>query len=139
IGSTNANRRGLFHDGEINAFTIPQALKAAVDNPARALRTKLWAEHLGLPPALGPVLLDDPIGGFELLRRTHFQGNRVTPSEMLDTNRYLTVPTTTGLIAQALLATAIRWVDSLIPLIWNDMADPTTSAAPQPARGPTPP
>ena len=29
IGSANVNRRGHFHDGEINIFTVPQALKTA--------------------------------------------------------------------------------------------------------------
>ena len=48
IGSANTNRRGFFHDGELNVFAIPEALRAAPENPARALRTQLWAEQLGL-------------------------------------------------------------------------------------------
>ena len=33
IGSANINRRGLYHDGEINVFSVPQQLKASRDNP----------------------------------------------------------------------------------------------------------
>ena len=36
IGSANINRRGLYHDGEINVFSVPQRLKAARDNPIAA-------------------------------------------------------------------------------------------------------
>ena len=53
IGSANYNRRGFFHDGELNVFAIPEQLRRADENPARALRVALWAEHLGLPPAMG--------------------------------------------------------------------------------------
>ncbi len=53
IGSCNTNRRGFFHDGEITAFAVPEQLKAARENPALNLRTALWAEHLGIPPAMG--------------------------------------------------------------------------------------
>ena len=54
VGSCNANRRGFFHDGEITAFAVPEQLKAAPENPAPALRCALWAEHLGIPPSMGP-------------------------------------------------------------------------------------
>ncbi|MEO7273228.1 MAG: phosphatidylserine/phosphatidylglycerophosphate/cardiolipin synthase family protein, partial [Vicinamibacterales bacterium] len=49
IGSANLNRRGFFHDGELNVFAIPEELRAAPDNPARAARTALMAQQLGLP------------------------------------------------------------------------------------------
>ena len=49
IGSANVNRRGLYHDGEINVFSVSQQLKAAPNNPIAALRRRLWAEMLDLP------------------------------------------------------------------------------------------
>ena len=54
IGSCNTNRRGFFHDGEITAFAVPGAAQGvAARTPRCALRTALWAEHLGIPPAMG--------------------------------------------------------------------------------------
>ena len=69
IGSCNTNRRGFFHDGEITAFAVPEQLKASRENPALNLRTALWAEHLGIPPAMGRALLADPVAAFELFRQ----------------------------------------------------------------------
>ena len=138
IGSTNMNRRGLFHDGEINAFAVPEQLRAALDNPARALRTALWAEHLGLPPAMGEALLHDPIAAFDLFRRSRYEGNRFTPFNALDLKPYLAIPTGDGLVIQLLSASAIGWAATLVPLIWNDVSDPTSFADPDPTPGPTP-
>ena len=83
IGSCNANRRGFFHDGEITAFAIPEQLKASRENPALNLRTALWAEHLGIPPAMGASLLADPVAAFELFRRPTLIGNRVSGFDAL--------------------------------------------------------
>ena len=68
IGSTNINRRGFYRDGEISAFSVPQDLRTAADNPARDLRTRLWAEQLGLSPNMGASLLADPMAGFEFFK-----------------------------------------------------------------------
>lgn len=138
IGSTNINRRGLFHDGEINIFAVPEQLKSAPDNPARALRTALWAEHLGLPPVMGASLLGDPIAAFELFRRSRYEGNRFTPFIALDLKQYLGFPTGDGLVIQLLSASAIGWADTLIPTLWNDASDPTSYTDPDPTPGPTP-
>jgi hypothetical protein len=138
IGSANINRRGLFHDGEVNVFAVPERLKAAADNPARALRTQLWAEHLGLPPAMGPALLADPLAGFELFRRSLFQGNRFAPFRSLDTAPYLSFPTSDALVTQLLTAAGIVLTATLIPQVWNDLSDPTSFNDPDPTPGPTP-
>jgi len=42
VGSANLNRRGLATDSEMNVQSIAPTV-------ARALRIRLWAEHLGLP------------------------------------------------------------------------------------------
>jgi phosphatidylserine/phosphatidylglycerophosphate/cardiolipin synthase-like enzyme len=52
VGSANLNRRGISADTEMNVHSIaPEA--------ARALRVRLWAEHLGLPEA--EIADTDPI------------------------------------------------------------------------------
>ena len=78
IGSANINRRGLYHDGEINVFSVPQRLKAARDNPVASLRRRLWAEMLDLPLATAGPLLEDPRAAARLFDRAPFEGNRFT-------------------------------------------------------------
>lgn len=138
IGSANLNRRGLFHDGEINVFAVPEQLKSAPDNPALALRTSLWAEHLGIAPSMGRSLLSDPIAAFDLFLRSRYVGNRFTRISALDLKPYLAVPTTDTYIMQAAAATIIGWANTLIPIIWNDLTDPTSFSDPSPTRGPEP-
>ena len=139
IGSTNVNRRGFFHDGEIHAFAIPQDLKGAADNPARDLRTRLWAEQLGLSPAMGAALLADPIAGFELFRRSSYQGNRFVPLDQLK------VPTP---LLGDLSIPGPDWVGNLLKFtiqnvlelesddIFNTLSDPTSAIDPDPRPGP---
>ena len=140
IGSSNANRRGFYHDGEIHAFAIPEQLKAAADNPARALRTALWAEHLGLPPAMGAPLLEDPIAGFELFRRSFYEGNRFTQFDALDVQAQFGSVLTTdklGILFAAIGVPAILPDDDLRTL-WNDASDPTSFSDLTHSSGPIP-
>jgi phosphatidylserine/phosphatidylglycerophosphate/cardiolipin synthase-like enzyme len=136
IGSANINRRGFFYDGELNVFAVPEQLRAAPENPARAMRTALWAEQLGLAPSMGPALLGDPIAAFELFRRSRFEGNRFTPFEALDLKPYLDVPVGDGLIINLLAATIIGWTASHVELLWNDVLDPTSFSDEHPVPGP---
>jgi phosphatidylserine/phosphatidylglycerophosphate/cardiolipin synthase-like enzyme len=139
IGSANLNRRGLLHDGEINIFAVPERLKASADNPARALRTALWAEQLGLPPSMGSALFGDPIAAFDLFRRSRYEGNRFTTFNALNVNYYLTIPGTDGLVLQILEYIVIpTLVNPMIPTIWNTVTDPTTNLDPDPTEGPSP-
>jgi phosphatidylserine/phosphatidylglycerophosphate/cardiolipin synthase-like enzyme len=142
IGSANMNRRGFFHDGEANAFAIPQDLRGAADNPARDLRTRLWAEHLGLAPEMGAALLSDPMAGFEFFRRSRYQANRFTPLNEL------ALPTPTLNDMPALMDVLPEWVKQVLQLgvqvtlealskeIFNTLSDPTTSIDPNPLPGP---
>ena len=78
IGSANINRRGLYHDGEINVFSVPQKPKASRDNPVASLRRRLWAEMLDLPLATAGPLLEDPRAAARLFDRSPLEGNRFT-------------------------------------------------------------
>ena len=76
VGSANINRRGFYSDGEANLYCVPQALRAAADNPVRTMRKRLWADHLGLPASLATPLLDDPLAASHLFERSYLAGNR---------------------------------------------------------------
>lgn len=142
IGSCNLNRRGFFSDGEINVFAIPQQLRGAPDNPARALRTALWAEHLGLPPAMGPVLLEDAVAGFELFRRAHNLGNRFTPLHATDPRSQFSISEET--ILPLSVAGMIGTVLGNLPFaaqfiyrrIWNLVIDAPSRTDETPTEGP---
>jgi len=132
IGSTNINRRGFFHDGEVTAFAIPQDLRTAAANPARDLRTRLWAEQLGLAPEMGATLFADPISSYELFRRARREGNRVMPL----TELAVPVPTLGELptafevlptwARQLLQFTLQNSLEVFSQDIFNTLSDPTT-------------
>lgn len=142
IGSMNLNRRGFYHDGEMVASAVPAALAAARDNPARTLRTALWAEHLGIEPAMGEALLADPIAAFELFRRSRYQGSRFTPfREFLvphaDTHLPKMLEGIVGAPAYIALEALLQgFLQGNRAKLWNDIADPTTAVDPNPEPGP---
>lgn len=137
IGSCNTNRRGFFHDGEITAFAVPERLKAARDNPALALRTALWAEHLGIPPAMGRALLADPVAAFELFRRPVVAGNRLSGFDALGIKPELGFPSDKGMWLKLLAAWGLSINEALLmPYLWNGFIDPTTATDPDPEEGP---
>ncbi len=142
IGSTNINRRGFYHDGEISAFSVPQDLRTAADNPARDLRTRLWAEQLGLSPDMGASLLADPMAGFEFFRRSRYEGNRFTQLSELS------LPTPTLSDLPDIVKAIPDWVKNLLQFslettleafsddIFNTLSDPTTTLEDNPQPGP---
>ena len=137
VGSCNANRRGFFHDGEITAFAVPEQLKAAPENPARALRCALWAEHLGIPPSMGPALLADPVAAADLFRRPTQIGNRLSSFAALGIKPELGLfdgEAATWL--KMLMTLGITFTDGVVPFVWNVFADPTTATDPLPTAGP---
>jgi hypothetical protein len=136
IGSCNTNRRGFFHDGEITAFAVPERLKASRDNPALGLRTALWAEHLGIPPAMGRALLADPIAAFELFRRLTLNGNRVSTFDALGVTPELGFPSESASWKRMLAIIGLQVAEDLVPYVWNVFTDPTTATELNPAVGP---
>lgn len=137
VGSCNANRRGFFHDGEITAFAVPEQLKSAPDNPARALRCALWAEHLGIPPSMGPALLADPIAASDLFRRPTQVGNRLSSFAALGVKPELGLFDGEAKTWLKMLTTlGITLAEGIVPFVWNVFADPTTATDPLPSAGP---
>ena len=136
IGSCNTNRRGFFHDGEIAAFAVPERLKSAAENPARALRTALWAEHLGLPPAMGRALLVDPVAAVDLFRRPTLAGNRLSSFAALGVTPELGFPGEASTPAKMFTAFGLVLANEMVPYVWNSLVDPTTGTDPAPVPGP---
>lgn len=134
IGSANINRRGLFHDGEINAFTIPQALKTAPNNPVAKLRARLWAEMLDLPADIAAPLLRDPLAAAKLFERSPLAGNRFVdidahPTNLLVGNGVFNGFTTLMILIQLLLAYTI--LDGDDEKLFDYVVDPTSKLEPQ--------
>jgi hypothetical protein len=137
-GSSNINRRGMYHDGEINSFTLPECLKGDPANPARLLRSRLMAEHAGLSAAMGEALFADPLSAVPYLTsRSWYQGvprqplgffGSLPPSVTLGTSDTL-AGWMLGILIGALRETAM-------PDIWPLLADPTTGHDPSADKGP---
>ncbi|MBL8701477.1 MAG: hypothetical protein JNK67_24070 [Alphaproteobacteria bacterium] len=141
IGSANVNRRGFFHDGELNVFAIPEALRSAPDNPARALRTALWAEQLGLPPAMGSIL-GDATGAFDLFLRSRFF-TRALSYAAVDIRPQFAMPEEAVIPGSLMNAIKLQaglvvpvTLESLLDEIWNMVVDPTSFTDPNPRSGP---
>ena len=141
IGSANLNRRGFFHDGELNVFAIPEALRSAPDNPARALRTALWAEQLGLPLVMGSVL-GDATSAFDLFLRSRFI-TRAIPYAAIDIRPEVgitDIDLVPGSLLQILKAQAglvgPPVLEQMIDELWNMLIDPTSFVDPNPQSGP---
>jgi hypothetical protein len=139
IGSSNVNRRGHYHDGEINSFTIPQGLRSDPSNPARILRSRLMAEHLGLTPEMGQALFADPISALALYNKTWYEGahrqslsffGSAPPDVPIGPSA--SIP---GFVLQ--IAIGIARMTAAKADVWPLLADPTTSLDPSPAsKGP---
>jgi phosphatidylserine/phosphatidylglycerophosphate/cardiolipin synthase-like enzyme len=146
VGSTNIARRSFYHDGEINAFVVPQHLVRDRENPARRLRCLLWAEHLGLPPEIGLSLLADPLGSLPYFTRAWHDGcrwQRLYPTSTTDPSSALALPNydlqikTTGSDLSVLLnasPSVLGQADR--PVIWNGIIDPTTALNSDAVAGP---
>jgi phosphatidylserine/phosphatidylglycerophosphate/cardiolipin synthase-like enzyme len=128
IGSSNLNRRGLEHDGEVNAFTVPTSLKRDPTNPALRLRCALWAEHLGLTPELGHALLADPLSALPYFDRSWFRGSRWQPLTFAGVAQ---PPVSAIGTAGSVFAELAKTAEGIVlaaekHVIWASLVDPTT-------------
>jgi phosphatidylserine/phosphatidylglycerophosphate/cardiolipin synthase-like enzyme len=132
-GSSNINRRGLYHDGEMNSFTIPQHLKGDPNNPARILRCRLMAEHLGLPPEMGISLFADPISAIPYFTRPWYIGSRRQPLEFFGSVPPDVSLGTSDTIGGAVLGITVGALREVIKGdLWRSLVDPTTELQPMP-------
>jgi phosphatidylserine/phosphatidylglycerophosphate/cardiolipin synthase-like enzyme len=133
-GSSNMNRRGLYHDGEINSFTIPQHLRSDPTNPARILRSRLMAEHLGLTPEMGQALFADPISAIPYFTsRTWYEGSRRQPLSFYGSMPPDVPIGTAGSISVFLLHVLLgTLLDAAKPDVWPLLSDPTGANDPTP-------
>lgn len=137
-GSSNINRRGLYHDGEINSFTIPTHLKGDPANPARLLRSWLMAEHAGLSAAMGEALFADPRSAIPYLtQRTWYQGAPRQPLTFFGATPPSVSLGTSDTVGGWLLATLVPTLEKNAQGdVWPLFADPTTSLDPSAVKGP---
>lgn len=126
IGSANLNRRGLFYDGEISCFTIPEGLRTSPRNPALALRRQLWAEMLDLPADMAAPLLTDPISAAQLFTRSPFAGNRHMPLDAQPPNLMLSYAPGDGAIADVLTGLGFVIEAANWSTIFSQVVDPTS-------------
>jgi hypothetical protein len=140
VGSANLNRRSLYHDGELNSFTLPQHLKGDPANPARLLRCRLWAEHLGLPPEMGISLLADPLSAIPLFTaRSWYNGCRRQPLAFFgSTPPDIRLGTSDSKLIQILKLTIGGAEEAAKHEAWRLIVDPTTELEP-PSKPPNPP
>ena len=126
IGSANMNRRGLFHDGETNMFSIPQLFKADPANPVAELRRRLWAEMLNLPADMAGPLLEDPVAAANLFDRSPYGGNRYTRIGAYPTHLMLGASTGDGLVMNVLQLAMITLAALDEIKVFDSVVDPTT-------------
>ena len=137
-GSTNINRRGFYHDGEMNSFSIPQHLHGDPANPARVLRSRLMAEHAGITPEMGLSLFADPFAVIPFLSRSWYQGAHRAPMEFFDDPAPLGIPIkTSDSRADAILKVTMASVYELERVnAWKMVVDPLTESSPGRVSGP---
>lgn len=136
IGSANMNRRSMFHDGELNAIVVPGRLRAAADNPVRALRCRIWGDHLGLPPHSAEAQLADPLAALPLFHRARAAGNPLTRHQLLDNTESegmeipLNEPDQMDVIKTIFSGLGQVGGDVAKAALWKTLIDPTTSLDP---------
>ena len=138
-GSSNVNRRGFYHDGELDSFTIPQHLIGDPRNPARTLRAKLMSEHMGLSAEIGQALFADPHSAIAYLTKRNWYDQ----AHWVPLNFFGSVPpdipigtagSVFGFLMQAAKFTAQAAAETDV---WTLLADPTTYLDPNPnTKGP---
>jgi phosphatidylserine/phosphatidylglycerophosphate/cardiolipin synthase-like enzyme len=138
-GSSNVNRRSHYHDGELNSFTIPQHLMGDARNPARLLRARLMAEHLGLSTEMGQALFADPHSALRYFKeRSWYEQSRWRGLDFFGSLPPDVPIGTSGSLPMFLLQILIGSLrDAAKPDVWPLIADPTSGLDPHPhSKGP---
>jgi phosphatidylserine/phosphatidylglycerophosphate/cardiolipin synthase-like enzyme len=131
LGSANLNHRGLFYDGEVNCFTIPDGLRPSVRNPALALRRQLWAEMLDLPAGMAAPLLSDPLAAARLFDRSPFAGNRFVPLDAQPAKLMLSYAPGDGAFMDVLTGLGFVIEALNVDPLFNNVVDPSSRISTQ--------
>lgn len=126
IGSANINNRGLFSDGEVNCFTIPDRLRASARNPALALRRELWAEMMDLPAGMIGPLLTDPLAAARLFDRSPFAGNRFVPLDARPSKLMLGYTPGDGAFMDVIIGLGFTFTALNVDPLFMNVVDPTS-------------
>jgi hypothetical protein len=111
----------------MNSFTIPQHLKGDPNNPARVLRCRLMAEHLGLPPEMGISLFADPISALPFFQRSWYTGSRRQPLTFFGSVPPDVSLGTSDSIGGAVLGLTVGALREVVKGdVWRSLVDPTT-------------
>jgi phosphatidylserine/phosphatidylglycerophosphate/cardiolipin synthase-like enzyme len=129
IGSANLNNRGLFYDGEINLFSMPESLRHSPRNPALQLRRRLWAEMMDFPEAMVTPLLGEPLASAPLLDRSPFAGNRFLPLDAQPPHLMLGWTTGDGAFMTILQLLGFSIVAADQPALYEHIVDPKSRTA----------
>lgn len=136
MGSANLNRRGFYHDSEMNLFSVPQGLRTNPTNPILNLRMELWADMLNLPRSNSKSILMDPVAATDLFSRPFEEGNRMIDLLNSDPADLLTADLAIGgwgdFLLNALFLTAAL-PDFTFEKFFNAVVDPTTDLDPDAA------
>ena len=127
VGSATVSRRGLFHDGELNAFTVPERLKAGAGNPVRDLRVRLWAEMLDLPETVAAPLLADPVAATALFDRSPLLGNRYTGVAAYPDHVVFSGAGASGIISLVLTTLSVLPGAIVMSKLFDGVVDPTSA------------
>lgn len=137
VGSSNLNRRGFEHDGEMNVLAVPEHLRRDPANPALRMRCQLWAEHFGLPVEMGLSLLADPISALPFFDRSWYRGSHWLPLQFGSSTEPPVVTLSTPSSLPGLLIGIAKDVITVAgeSTIWATLVDPTTSMDPNTGPG----
>jgi PLD-like domain len=137
VGTSNLNRRGFFHDGEVNVFVVPEHLRRDPANLALRLRCQLWADHFGLPVEMGLSLLADPLSALPFFNRSWYRGSHWLPLLFGSSTEPPAVVLSTPGNLIALVAALVEDVVTVAQksTFWATVVDPTTSMDPNTAPG----
>ena len=134
VGSSNLNRRGFYHDGELDSFTVPQHLRGDPHNPVRVLRSRLMAEHLGLSTEMGQALFADPHSALPYFAsRSWYEQSRWRKLDFFGSIPPDVPIGIAGSMAAFFLKASLGPLEEAAkPDVWRLLSDPTTGTDPDP-------
>jgi len=130
VGSANLNRRGFYHDGEMNIFALQEDMRWGANNPISLLRRRLMAELCDLPEGIADSLVRDPGNAEAGLKRSYFLGNRFVPVDRAPWHRMLGYSSGTSVAMEVLKAPLFAVVGFQHAKIFDSVVDPTSDLDP---------